>query len=77
MVLTHSSNTTAILDFYYAAQHVHAACAEHCAEESQAKSKFEELRRKMKTGEQDSVIRCLQQFGASKQVDYLVPVNKP
>ena len=72
MVLSHFPNTTLILDFYHAAQHIHAACAEHYAEDSQTKSKFKELRHKMKTGELDSVIRCLQQFGASKQADYLL-----
>ena len=72
MVLSHYPNTTTILDFYHAAQHIHAACAEHYAEDSQAKSKFKELKHKMKTGELDSVIRCLQQFGTSKQADYLL-----
>ena len=71
MVLPHYPNTVPILDFYHAAQHVHAACAEHYDDETRVMSKFTELRRKMKNGGLDSVIRCLQQFGTTKQVDYL------
>ena len=72
LVVAHHPDTTCILDLYHALQHIHEACEEHYVEERRAKSKFKELKRKLVSGQLQSVIRCMQQFGATTTANYLL-----
>ena len=72
LVVAHHPDATCILDIHHALQHIHKACEKHYVEGRRSKSKFKELKHKLVRGQLRSVIRCLQQFGATTTVNYLL-----
>ena len=72
LVVAHHPETTCILDIHHALQHIHTACEEHYGDERRTKSKFKELKHKLATGQLQSVIRCLYQFGSTSTINYLL-----